>query len=249
MKIEPWYSPNHSTRAGNRVQALVIHATAGEWDGALGWMRNPASRVSAHYLVGRDGRVARLVEEGRTAWHAGVSQWQGLEVWSEPQPGVRVPSLNPVSIGIELVNRNDGRDPYPPAQLAAAAALARDIVRRHGIPRDHLVRHLDIAPGRKTDPAGLAWPAFVEAVYGQPAEPPPLTQPPPPPTHRLRWLSYVRERPATTARITGKLAQGAAVAVVRQVAGELVTNAAGLSNQWAQLAGGGYVWLPQLEAL
>jgi N-acetyl-anhydromuramyl-L-alanine amidase AmpD len=243
MFVETWPSPNHSTRGGNRVRALVIHATAGEWDGALAWLRNPASRVSAHYLVGRDGRVAKLVEEGRTAWHAGVSQWQGLEVWSEPQPGVRVPSLNPVSVGIELVNRNDGRDPYPPAQQLVAAELARDIVARHQIPRDHLVRHLDIAPGRKTDPAGLPWAAFVEAVYGAAPLPPAGTP------HRCRWRAYVRSAPSTVAGIVTKLDRGSPVTVRRLVAGELVANAAGTSNQWAELATGGYMWAPQLEAL
>lgn len=248
MEIEQHPSPNHSTRGSNRVQALVIHATAGEWDSAFGWLRNPASKVSAHYLIGRDGRIAQLVAEDRTAWHAGVSQWRGLEIWGSPQPGVRVPSLNPVSVGIELVNKNDGRDPYSPAQLDALVRLSRAIVARHGITQANLVRHRDISPGRKTDPAGFPWATFVESVYGQPAEPPP---PPPPaaPTHRLRWLSYVRESPRTNARITGKLAQGSTVAVARQVAGELVNNAAGLSNQWAELATGGYIWAPQLEAL
>lgn len=66
--------------------------------------------------------------------------------------GVRVPSLNPISVGIELENLNTGSDPYPEAQYLACLWLSRQIVERHGIHREHVVRHLDIAPGRKTDP-------------------------------------------------------------------------------------------------
>jgi len=164
VQIEQTPSPNHAPRGLHKVRALVMHATVGEWGSALGWMCNPKTKVSAHYLVGRDGRIAQLVPESQTARHAGVSQWRGLEVWSTVK-GVRRPSLNLVSVGIELVNRNDGRDPYSPAQVAAAIELARAIIARHGIEKANLVRHADISPGRKTDPRGLNWMDFVERVY------------------------------------------------------------------------------------
>lgn len=142
------------------IRALVVHATAGRAPGDLAWLRKGGDErrpVSCHYYIDKAGRVSQLVQDGDTAWHAGRSRWS--------LDGRAVEGLNAASLGIELENLNSGRDPYPEAQLAAAAELSRLLVRRYGIPRGQLVRHLDISPGRKTDPAGFPWAAFVARVY------------------------------------------------------------------------------------
>jgi hypothetical protein len=74
------------------------------------------------------------------------------------------------SIGIELVNKNDGRDPYPVAQLSSCRILCRSLIARYKIARVNVVRHKDIAkpPGRKTDPAQFPWTAFVKSLYDTP---------------------------------------------------------------------------------
>jgi N-acetyl-anhydromuramyl-L-alanine amidase AmpD len=148
-------SPNHSSRGGRDVSILVMHATAGTALGALSWLCNPDSRVSAHYLITRGGAIYQLVDEGRAAWHAGPSWHRGLGF------------INERSIGIELEHSNRPNDPYPPAQRGAAVALAQDIVSRHAITRENVVRHSDIAlpRGRKSDPAGFPWEAFLLDVY------------------------------------------------------------------------------------
>ncbi len=143
-----------------RVRMVVIHATAGRAPGDLNWLRQGGDErrpVSVHYYIGRDGRVVQLVKEEDIAWHAGTSVWA--------VDGRVLQNCNRFSIGIELENLNTGRDPYPEAQYAAALELTRDLVRRHHVPRGQLVRHLDIAPGRKTDPAGFPWERFVSEVY------------------------------------------------------------------------------------
>ncbi len=75
-----------------RPRFLVMHFTAGGYDGAVSWLCNPAAKASAHLVVGEAGEVTQLVPFDRTAWHAGRSEWAG------------VTGLNPVSIGIELAN-------------------------------------------------------------------------------------------------------------------------------------------------
>jgi len=90
-------------------------------------------------------------------WHAGQSAWRGLEVWTTTASGARIGTLNPVSVGIELVNRNDGQDPYPPAQIAALTDVTRQLMTRYTIPLAYIARHCDVSPGRKTDPAGFPW--------------------------------------------------------------------------------------------
>jgi N-acetylmuramoyl-L-alanine amidase len=105
-------------------------------------MRDPASEVSAHYLVDEDGTVWRLVPEERRAWHAGVSSWSGDA------------DVNSRSIGIELANPGHGFDsrPFAEPQMTALEALCRGILARHPIPPRHVLGHSDVAPDRKQDP-------------------------------------------------------------------------------------------------
>ena len=140
MAIIEQPSPNHGPRPfGVRPDLLVIHGTAGRSDMAdLDWMGRAESQVSYHYLIGRDGAVYRLVPEDRRAWHAGASVWEGRA------------NCNDYSIGIGL--SNDGREPYPAAQIDAAGALVADLCERHGIPLRRVVGHCHVSPGRKTDP-------------------------------------------------------------------------------------------------
>jgi hypothetical protein len=149
-----------------RIRAIVIHATAGRHPGDLGWLRKGGDErrpVSCHYYIDKSGRISQLVKDGDIAWHAGVSRWT--------IDGRMRENLNSVSVGIELENLNSGRDPYPEAQLVAAVALTRELARRYDVPPSQLVRHLDISPGRKTDPAGFPWQAFVAQVYADTDQP------------------------------------------------------------------------------
>ena len=89
-----WHpSQNFDERRPNFV---IIHATSDDTaDQALRTLTDPVRRVSAHYLIGRDGRIYQLVEERARAWHAGESKW-GADT-----------DLNSVSLGIELDNNGD----------------------------------------------------------------------------------------------------------------------------------------------
>lgn len=140
-------SPNFDTRGeGVGIEMLVLHYTGMEsGDAALQRLRDPAAKVSAHYVVEEDGRIFQLVAEEMRAWHAGVSYWRGRR------------DINARSIGIEIVNPGHefGYRPYPPAQMAAVLRLAKEIVARHAIPARNVVGHSDVAPQRKDDPGEL----------------------------------------------------------------------------------------------
>ena len=131
---------------GSRVQYVILHFTWDDWDSSLATLTT--GPVSSHYLVRDDPvRVYQLVDESRRAYHAGESSWAGHT------------NLNSASIGIEIVNAGnrlaDQGQPwqdYPPKQIDAVVALVEDIVRRHGIPPEHVLGHSDIAPLRKLDP-------------------------------------------------------------------------------------------------
>lgn len=134
-------SPNFDERR-LPVSVIVIHYTETKTcEQALRILCDASApkRVSAHWLIDRDGTAYRLVDESKRAWHAGRSFWDGIE------------DCNSASIGIELVN--DGFEEYPQPQLDALAELCSEIRSRHAI--RYIVGHSDIAPGRKRDPGPL----------------------------------------------------------------------------------------------
>lgn len=74
-------SPNHSTRSGS-VLGTLQHSTVGAWAPSLAELtRADTSPVSAHFLIGLDGRLAQLVDTDRVAWHAmsANDRWLGIE--------------------------------------------------------------------------------------------------------------------------------------------------------------------------
>lgn len=101
------------------VEFVVIHFTATTLERTLSIFSNPASEVSAHLVIGRDGAVYEVVPcldgNARRAWHAGKSR---MEVGAQGAARV-VESFNDRSIGIELVNVNGNLFPYTEAQYAA----------------------------------------------------------------------------------------------------------------------------------
>ncbi len=157
LDMEPRPSPNHG---GRRPQYVILHHTTNSSaEQALATLTHPASQVSAHYLIGRDGRIYYLVDELRRAWHAGDSYWAGNR------------DLNSASIGIEL--DNTGEEPFADAQIDALIVLLRDITTRWRMPPQNVLGHGDVAPGRKTDPSALfPWRRLAQAGFGLWCEPP-----------------------------------------------------------------------------
>ncbi len=139
-------SPNQNSRNGVDVDALIIHHTASNDTAAdLRTLRSPAAQVSAHYLIGRDGKIFQLVKDERRAWHAGVAAIRGDST----------PDVNSRSIGIEITNKGDGHTPFTQAQYRALEKLVPYLMKKHKIPMKNLLGHKDVAlpKGRKSDPA------------------------------------------------------------------------------------------------
>jgi N-acetyl-anhydromuramyl-L-alanine amidase AmpD len=146
MRIQTHLSPNYDDRPSDmEVDTVVLHATVlNTLDDVVAHFSNPDTQVSAHYTIDRDGSIVAHVPEDKRAWHAGVSKMK------DGRTGV-----NDFSIGIELVNLNDGLDPFPGEQIQAMRNLVRSIMARY--PIRHIITHYECAepPGRKSDPAGF----------------------------------------------------------------------------------------------
>lgn len=153
--VERLPSPNFDKRAdGMPIELLVIHNISlppGQFGGAYiaelftnridcdahpYFDRLRGLKVSAHFLIRRDGRVIQFVSASDRAWHAGLSSFCGRE------------RCNDFSIGIEL----EGTDfePFEDAQYDTLAGLTQALRARY--PLTDVAGHEHIAPGRKTDP-------------------------------------------------------------------------------------------------
>lgn len=151
-------SPNHDERPeGAAVELLVVHHISlppGRFRGdaierlftnRLDAAAHPAFaplrelRVSAHFLIRRDGELLQFVDADRRAWHAGVSQFDGRE------------RCNDFSIGVEL--EGDGAHRFTASQYRALRRLVARLRERY--PLRWIAGHADIAPGRKEDPGPL----------------------------------------------------------------------------------------------
>ena len=134
-------SPNFSGRGGAAIDCIVIHDTGCREAGpTLSWFASPASRMSAHYVIDRDGTIYRCIDDEASAWHAGDSMLDGC------------PDVNARSIGIELVGF--AATDYRPAQIDALVELCLSLCVRHKLALERIVGHEAIAvpAGRKRDP-------------------------------------------------------------------------------------------------
>jgi N-acetyl-anhydromuramoyl-L-alanine amidase len=151
-------SPNFDQRpAGALIDLVVIHAISlppGQFGGPyieqlftnrLDVKAHPyfatidGLRVSAHFLIHRDGLLRQFVDVFARAWHAGDSMWRGRT------------RCNDFSIGIELEGCDER--PFTSTQYASLAQLLEKLfAMMPALSSDSLVGHSDIAPARKTDP-------------------------------------------------------------------------------------------------
>ncbi|MGK5630352.1 N-acetylmuramoyl-L-alanine amidase [Streptomyces sp. URMC 123] len=132
------------------IEFVVVHVTQLRFADALKVFRNPAKRVSAHYVVrSRDGYVAQCVRDRDIAWHAG--NWD----------------YNTRSIGIEHEGWVDRPEYFTDALYASSAELTAHACRVYDIPvdRDHIIGHAEVPGADHTDPGPLwDWDRYLRLV-------------------------------------------------------------------------------------
>lgn len=160
----PACSSNYSdySRTAADIDTIVIHTVEGSYSGAISWMQNCSSQVSAHYVVrSSDGEITQMVQDEDVAWHAG--HWD----------------TNLHSIGIEHEGYVSDPDRWYTDNLyRASAELVSKLADQYGIPKDraHIIGHYEV-PGCAygsgggsachTDPgSGWDWEYFMSLVTG-----------------------------------------------------------------------------------
>ncbi|MAD95732.1 MAG: hypothetical protein CMB99_00145 [Flavobacteriaceae bacterium] len=183
-------SPNVS-KGTIKPEIIVLHYTASGGEDGKGdatYLSRASSRASAHVVAGRNGSLDQIVPFNKRAWHAGKSEYKGVN------------DVNDFSIGIEIDNWGwlDGRglnvpedqihhetrngkktwEKYKPEQLEAVDEVIGAIVAKYDIV--DIVGHEDIAPGRKQDPGPALdeFTAKMKEKYLGKAKPAPKTEAP-----------------------------------------------------------------------
>jgi len=181
-------SPTCNFVAGNTPRAIVLHYTDGSLVGAVATFQLPQN-TSAHYIIGRDGAVVQMVQEGQGAFHVSCYGYRSYCLPTCPICDVNGKFAEPYtqSIGIELVNAGHVNpdtfhgaiyedyanafgyrfwEDYPAAQIAALKV--QDTRSRWHISWDMVIGHSRV--NNKPDPGpalNLFWPR-----YGFPSAPP-----------------------------------------------------------------------------
>jgi N-acetyl-anhydromuramyl-L-alanine amidase AmpD len=146
------------------VRAVVIHATAGGSSaGAVSVMRDGAA--SFHWLVPDEDEpqhgqiIWACAPESRAAWHVRNS-------CSHPNVNGGATRVNHWSVGIEIVNRQAGNDPYSAWQVEVTARVVRYCWAKYPNLK-HVVSHAKLDPDRRSDPGKqFPWQDFKAFVLG-----------------------------------------------------------------------------------
>ncbi|MEI6210286.1 MAG: peptidoglycan recognition family protein [bacterium] len=126
-----YYSPRNSERDPRRsTRYIILHTTEAASSSSLITLRDQGE---ANFCVDTDGRVYRIIDHRRTAFHCGRSMWEGLV------------NIDDYAIGIEVVGYHN-RD-ITPAQYQAIAALLAELKFLYRIPDERVLTHSMVAYG------------------------------------------------------------------------------------------------------
>ena len=137
---------------GNSCDYVVVHNT-GNTATAEQEARNQQNNSApsgAHYFLDGGGIIYQLLDDTDTAWAVGA--------WS----GARQLIGNRESISIEVCS--DGTE-FTGAEVEELAWLVQRLMREHGIPASHVVRHYDCHTGHKDCPGWYVPQARWEALH------------------------------------------------------------------------------------
>jgi N-acetylmuramoyl-L-alanine amidase len=133
---------------------VIIHHTAQDSTAqTLQTFTRSQTQVSAHYVIGRDGKIYHMLNDYLRAWHGGAARWGNNT------------DINSTSIGIEL--DNNGLEPFAEAQINSLLLVLAQLKKMYNIPAANFIGHSDIAPTRKNDPnPTFPWKKLAAQGYG-----------------------------------------------------------------------------------
>ncbi len=164
-------TPLEVSKGKNECLFLLVHHTGTGTNtikGVLDGLYKRADYASCPYAVDENGDKYKIGNDTDILWHAGVSEWV------DTITGKKYEDLNRYSIGIEIVGPVDGK--FNDIQRESVEDLILYLCEIHKIPKERVIRHKDVAPGRKTDPADTLWndkfqtyAAWINSIFSLPS--------------------------------------------------------------------------------
>lgn len=143
-------SPNRDALAHEKKGVLFHHSSMG-FEETIERMMDPASKVSYHCLINRDGTRCRMVPDTEIAWHAGASVFQGRS------------RCNDFLLGLSFAG-NTYQEPLSFDQIASALDWLSARWAPLGWSVSCLTDHRQVSPGRKDDLNPAQWERLLAAV-------------------------------------------------------------------------------------
>jgi N-acetyl-anhydromuramyl-L-alanine amidase AmpD len=144
-------TPNVSAGRVIKPTHVVLHHSSGAYAGSVSWCMDPVSKVSYHCIIARNGKRTVLALPSQRTWHAGVSSWQGRK------------DANSFAIGLAWEG-DTYQVPLSEDAILSAVEYLLPILDEYHIPLSNIIRHADIAPGRKDDCSPAAHAALLAAL-------------------------------------------------------------------------------------
>ncbi len=150
----PIYQVGTTNFGMRKPNTVIIHYTAqNSCEQTLQTFIKPATQVSAHYVICKDGTLHHMLNDYLRAWHAGAGKWGN------------VTDVNSNSIGIEI--DNNGIDSFSTAEINTLLGVLAFVKKEYNIPIENFIGHSDVAPARKIDPGLLfPWKTLSEKGFG-----------------------------------------------------------------------------------
>lgn len=120
---------------------IVVHHTAGPKDIPPHFIYKKSTGGSAHYVIGKNGDIVKMVHESEASHHAGTSEWEGLK------------KVNDFTIGIEIVHNDFKKKSdkakkkhqnYDDKQYETLIMLIKQLLNYSDIPAHRVIGHSDI---------------------------------------------------------------------------------------------------------
>ena len=152
LPVPKWVgTTNFDLRKPNFV--IIHHTAQNSCEQTLRTFTLERTKVSAHYVICKDGTVHHMLNDYLRAWHGGIAKWGNNT------------DINSSSIGIEI--DNNGFEPFEPKQIESLLVLLATLKNKYKIPESNFIGHGDIAPTRKNDPnINFPWSLLAQNGYG-----------------------------------------------------------------------------------
>lgn len=168
-------------RAGQTCKAVVLHIAEGSYIGSTNWLTNPASGVSAHFIVSKAGDITQMVSLYDTAYANGLS-WNG-STWIDPEgshvtppwPGL-TPPTNPNFQTVSVEHEGHSGEAWTPAMIAADVHILEFVHTIYPLtwaPHTSLIGHFEISPVNRAHCPGTGCPFDTIAAAANGAGPMP----------------------------------------------------------------------------